>query len=63
MALSLQVYLHDYNGVTEAVQNLKAYFQFYNHERLHQTLDYATPAQIFFGRGQMGGFAPVGSFT
>lgn len=57
-----EVYLHDYNGVAEAVQSLKAYFQFYNYERLHQALDYATPAQIFFGRGERGGFAAIGSF-
>ncbi len=46
-----EVYLHDYSGVGEAVQSLKAYFEFYNHERLHQALNYATPAQIFFGGG------------
>ena len=31
----------------DAVSNLRAYFTFYNHERLHQALDYQTPAQVY----------------
>jgi len=46
-----EVYLKDYLDVLEAVANLKRYFAFYNHERLHQALDYQTPAAIYFGRG------------
>jgi putative transposase len=46
-----EVYLHDYTAVNEAIQSLKAYFQFYNQERFHQALNYATPAQIFFRQG------------
>jgi transposase InsO family protein len=27
---------------------LNSYFQFYNHERSHQGLNYATPAEVHF---------------
>ena len=40
-------YLKDYRTVAEAVSGLDRYFQFYNHERLHQALGYQTPAQVY----------------
>ena len=45
-----EVYIKDYQSVTQAVSNLRAYFTFYNHERLHQALDYQTPAQVYTNR-------------
>ena len=33
------VYIKDYQSVPDAVSNLRAYFSFYNQERLHQALD------------------------
>lgn len=45
-----EVYLSDYQSVTDARVGLESYFQFYNRERLHQSLDYRTPEQVHFGR-------------
>lgn len=42
-----EVYLKDYQTVGDAECGLKDYFQFYNQERLHQSLAYQTPAQVF----------------
>jgi len=44
-----EVYLKDYETVFEAVEGINSYFKFYNEERLHQALDYETPAQIYKG--------------
>lgn len=43
-----EVYLKDYETVIEAVENISKYFDFYNNERIHQSLDYETPAEIHF---------------
>jgi putative transposase len=40
------IYLVDYASVQELEEGLHAYFQFYNHERLHQSLGYHTPAEV-----------------
>ena len=42
-----EVYLHDYASPREARHGLSRYFTFYNHERLHQALGYATPASLY----------------
>ncbi|ATR79643.1 IS3 family transposase [Moraxella osloensis] len=41
------VYLRQFDTVSQARVGLKEYFEFYNHERLHQSLDYHTPAQVY----------------
>jgi putative transposase len=41
-----EVYLKDYASPREARRSLGQYLTFYNHERLHQSLDYQTPAEI-----------------
>ncbi len=43
-----EVYLKDYETVSEAVDGLNRWFRFYNHERLHQSLGYRTPSAIHF---------------
>ena len=43
-----EVYLHEYGSPKEARHGLTRYFDFYNHERPHQALDYRTPAQVYF---------------
>ena len=40
------IYLKDYASVPELEVGLHAYFHFYNHERLHQSLGYHTPAEV-----------------
>ena len=45
-----EVYLKDYASVTEARTGIERYLRFYNQERLHQSLDYRTPAAIYLGR-------------
>lgn len=42
-----EVYLKDYRNVREAISGLKSYFDFYNGERLHQSLDYKTPESVY----------------
>lgn len=42
-----EVYLHDYADVPQAIKGLGRYFKFYNHERIHQSLDYKTPAAVY----------------
>ena len=44
------VYLKEIQTVNELRQGLKAYFNFYNHERFHQSLGYKTPANVYFGQ-------------
>lgn len=41
------VYLRQFDTVSQARAGLKEYFEFYNYERLHQSLDYHTPAQVY----------------
>ena len=45
-----EVYLKDYVSVAEARAGIDGYFRFYNRERLHQSLEYRTPAAVYQGR-------------
>lgn len=47
-----EVYLHDYETPRQARQGLSRYFRFYNERRPHQSLEYRTPAEVYFGTGQ-----------
>jgi putative transposase len=42
-----EVYLKDYASVADARTGIAGYFRFYNHERLHQSLGYRTPAAVY----------------
>ncbi len=44
-----EVYLNDYPSVPEARESLCRYFNFYNTERLHQSLGYKTPEMVYVG--------------
>ena len=43
-------YLKDYASVTEARAGIEQYVRFYNQARLHQSLNYQTPAAVYLAR-------------
>jgi putative transposase len=43
-----EIYIKSYRNVREAVASLEQYFQFYNRERIHQSLNYQTPHQVYY---------------
>lgn len=43
------VFPNSYQNLDDAEQGLAAYFRFYNNKRKHQSLDYRTPAAVYFG--------------
>lgn len=45
------IYLYDYDTVPALDAGLDAYFNFYNQDRFHQSLDYRTPAEVHFAQG------------
>ena len=50
-----EVYLKDYADGWQAEASLDAYFRFYNQERIHQSLGYRTPAEVYRDRSSSGG--------
>ena len=44
------VYLHAYEDGRQLQAGLTKYFHFYNQRRLHQSHDYRTPDEVYFGR-------------
>ena len=44
-----EVYLKDYDSVSDLITSLKVYFEFYNNERQHASLGDMTPAEIYWG--------------
>ncbi len=52
-----EVYLKSYEGLPSLTLGLKQYFEFYNEERPHQSLNYATPDRVY--RTAIGGGAKI----
>jgi len=47
------IYIKDYEHIVDLAVGLSAYFQFYDEERLHQSLGYRTPGEVYrAGLGQ-----------
>jgi putative transposase len=42
------IYLHEFKDGLELYNALQEYFEFYNNKRRHQSLDYKTPAEVYF---------------
>lgn len=42
-----EVYLKDYRTAWEAEDSLTNYFHFYCHDRIHQSLGYRTPMEVY----------------
>ena len=47
-----KIYTKDYSSAAELVRELKNYFDFYNYERTHQSLDDQTPAEVYWGKSE-----------
>lgn len=47
------LYLNPSNDGQELYNGLCSYFDFYNHKRVHQGLDYHTPAEIYFSSNKL----------
>jgi len=45
-----EVYLKDYQTFAEAQESLNGYFNTYNTKRLHESLNYRTPAEVYFSK-------------
>lgn len=45
-----EVYLHEYDTPKEARQGMNRYLTLYNNERLHQSLKYKPPAEVYWRR-------------
>ena len=47
-----EVYTGEYENLTQARECLDQYLIFYNETRVHQSLDYRTPAEVYFAQGE-----------
>ncbi len=43
-----EVYINNYETVKDAMRGLTRYFRLYNHERLHESLGYRTPYEVYY---------------
>ena len=56
-----EVYLKEYASPREARRSLAEYLDFYNYRRLHQALDYQTPAALYSGQPTLNAHATPSS--
>jgi putative transposase len=57
------IYLYAYDDGLTLYQGLYRYFEFYNHERLHQSLDYSTPASEYLINQEHSSGTPCGQLA
>lgn len=43
-----QIYLNEYESMPELKASVERYYQFYNSERFHQSLEYRTPDEVYY---------------
>ena len=48
------IYPNQYDCVLDVKDGLARYFDIYNNRRLHQSLNYQTPAEVYFNEGRKG---------
>lgn len=59
-----EFYLNEYDNVTLLKKAVGAYIEFYNQKRWHQSLNYKTPAEVYFNKsGAFGRKEPVDRWT
>ncbi len=46
------VYIHSYESVRDTWSNFERYFRFYNTDRIHESLGYRTPHEVYFGESE-----------
>jgi putative transposase len=44
------IFLNEYKNLKELKGGVNLYFEFYNTERYHQSLDYQTPDNVYFSK-------------
>jgi putative transposase len=47
------IFLAEYDTVPELRSGVEEYIEFYNNERIHQSLNYFTPEEVYFGKVQL----------
>ena len=46
------IYLREFESIDEVQLALEAYFEYYNHRRIHQALGYKTPAEVYTNKSR-----------
>ena len=54
-----EVYLHEYDGGWDAACQLDKYFKYYNGRRLHSSIGYRTPEEVYFENSSSLSSAPA----